>query len=138
MKMDNTINGRTPDEIKKGLECCNAFNACPRCPYEKTVDTEHGWGCVVIRNADTLAYIHQLEAATPKWISVKDELPEVVVEYPSDKRTEYVVAISKDGVLHVGRFYIYKGDGSFEFVSGYERFDATHWMPLPEPPQESA
>lgn len=59
--MDNTINGRTPEEIKRGLECCNAFNACLRCPYEKIVDTEHGWGCVVIRNADTLAYIQQLE-----------------------------------------------------------------------------
>ena len=55
------INGRTPEEIKRGLECCNAFNACLSCPYEHIVDTEHGWGCVVIRNADTLAYIQQLE-----------------------------------------------------------------------------
>ena len=59
--MSNTINGRTPEEIKKGLECCNTFNACSSCPYEHIVDTEHGWGCVVIRNADTLAYIQQLE-----------------------------------------------------------------------------
>lgn len=155
---------KTPDEVKKGLECCNTFNVCHKCPYEKAVDTEHGWGCVVIRNADALAYIQQLErerdaavedcivsdenyadlyweakrmeAAAPKWISVEDELPEVVFEYPSYKRTEYVVAISKDGVLHVGRFYIYKYDGSFEFISGYERFDATHWLPMPEPPEE--
>ena len=59
--MTNTINGRTPEEIKRGLECCNSFNACQKCPYEKAADTEHGWGCVVIRNADTLAYIQQLE-----------------------------------------------------------------------------
>ena len=61
METDNKINGRTPEEIKWGLECCNAFNACPSCPYEHIVDTEHGWGCVVIRNADALAYIQQLE-----------------------------------------------------------------------------
>lgn len=59
--MNNKINGRTPEEIKKGLECCNTFNACSSCPYEHIVDTEHGWGCVVIRNADTLALIQQLE-----------------------------------------------------------------------------
>lgn len=59
--MDNMINRRTPEEIKNGLECCNTFNVCHKCPYEKAVDTEHGWGCVVIRNADTLAYIQQLE-----------------------------------------------------------------------------
>lgn len=59
--MDNKINGRTPEEIKRGLECCNTFNACSSCPYEHIVDTEHGWGCVVIRNADTLALIQQLE-----------------------------------------------------------------------------
>lgn len=58
----NGRHGRTADEIKKGLECCNTFNACRKCPYEKAVDTEHGWGCVVIRNADALAYIQQLEA----------------------------------------------------------------------------
>ena len=52
---------KTPEEIKRGLECCNTFNACSICPYEHIVDTEHGWGCVVIRNADTLAYIQQLE-----------------------------------------------------------------------------
>ena len=59
--MNDKINGRTPEEIKRGLECCNAFNACPSCPYEHIVDTEHGWGCVVIRNADALALIQQLE-----------------------------------------------------------------------------
>ena len=59
--MTTKINGRTPEEIKKGLECCNTFNACSSCPYEHIVDTEHGWGCVVIRNADTLALIQQLE-----------------------------------------------------------------------------
>lgn len=79
-----------------------------------------------------------LEAAAPKWISVEDELPEVVSESNFDKRTEYVLAMSEDGVFCVGRFRIYKYDGSFEFASGYEKFDVTHWMKLPETPIDKA
>jgi hypothetical protein len=51
---------KTPNEIKKGLECCNrTFDACHDCPYD-TYD--EGWGCTVEKNADALAYILQLEA----------------------------------------------------------------------------
>lgn len=51
---------KTPDKIKKGLECCNTYNDCQSCPYDDKVDK--GWGCCVQRNADALAYIQQLEA----------------------------------------------------------------------------
>lgn len=73
--------------------------------------------------------------AMPKWISVEERLPDVVVESNWDKRTEYVLAIEENGSFHVGRFYIFKFDGNYELVSGYERPDVTHWMPLPELPQ---
>ena len=49
---------KTHEEIKKALVYCNTFNNCQNCPYDK--DGE-GWGCVVERNADALAYIQQLE-----------------------------------------------------------------------------
>lgn len=49
---------KTYEEIKKALVYCNTFNNCQNCPYDK--DGE-GWGCVVERNADALAYIQQLE-----------------------------------------------------------------------------
>lgn len=54
--MDNTINGRTPEEIKKGLESCN-MHQCPllKCPY---FNDEY---CGETLNADALAYIQQLE-----------------------------------------------------------------------------
>ena len=51
---------KRPEEIKKGLECCNTYNDCQSCPYDDKV--EKGWGCCVQRNADALAYIHQLES----------------------------------------------------------------------------
>lgn len=31
--MTNTINGRTPAEIKKGMECCQTIVSCTICPY---------------------------------------------------------------------------------------------------------
>jgi hypothetical protein len=62
--MDNTINGRTPEEIKKGLECCkpvrvdNHWKTCDtKCPYIEDV----GGFCRAKLMADTLALIQQLE-----------------------------------------------------------------------------
>lgn len=55
MKVDNTINSRTPEEIKKGLECCIAHTSCDMCPYLGTNN------CMAVNTADALAYIQQLE-----------------------------------------------------------------------------
>lgn len=54
--MDNTINGRTPEEIKWGLACCN-MHQCPflECPY---FNDEL---CCESLNTDALAYIQRLE-----------------------------------------------------------------------------
>ena len=58
--MPDKINGRTPEEIKNALECCNNMaDGCSKCPYD--TDTEDGWSCVVERNANALAYIQWLE-----------------------------------------------------------------------------
>ena len=35
--MGNTINGRTPEEIKKGMECCG-IGKCSQCPYLQFCD----------------------------------------------------------------------------------------------------
>lgn len=47
---------RTPDEIKKGLEC-HINPSCDRCPYEAILDCRG-------KNADALEYIRQLEDHT--------------------------------------------------------------------------
>ena len=56
--MDNTINGRTPEEIKKGLECRKQGYA-EQCGYgcSKCDVYVPGWDLI----NDTLAYIQQLE-----------------------------------------------------------------------------
>lgn len=52
------INGRTPDEIKKGLEYCGNHSFCDEeCAYYKVCC---GSGCILSKHA--LAYIQQLES----------------------------------------------------------------------------
>jgi len=53
---------KTPDEIKKGLECCtlqdgNMYTDCSHCPYYLT--SSH---CDLEMHKDALSYIQQLEA----------------------------------------------------------------------------
>ena len=51
---------KTPDEIKKGLECCikNSEEACYHCPYMIDCET---FGNAGNHSRDALAYITQLE-----------------------------------------------------------------------------
>lgn len=123
---------KTPEEIKKGLECCARASeeACKHCPYCNDCDIFEA--CNLYR--DALAYINQLEARVPKWISVKDRLPE-----PST----YVLALTAPGALSVGKNvivadYIHpKDEDHGVFVIAYTNYadkdivPVTHWMPLP-------
>lgn len=49
---------KTPEEIKKGLDCCARLDGCKKCPYS-------GEKCVITSTADALAYIQKLE--DEKW-----------------------------------------------------------------------
>lgn len=49
---------KTPEEIKKGLECCHDVVKCEQCPYKQECDLPFG----DVVEADALAYIHMLEA----------------------------------------------------------------------------
>lgn len=79
-----------------------------------------------------------------EWISVKDRLPDILIESNSVKVTDTVIAT--DGELRAfGYFTIYKYDGSFNFYGvdednldstfTYESGIITHWMPLPPMPE---
>ena len=53
----NTINGRTPEEIKRGLECCSVDGlSCSNCSYCVSCDAD-----IHALERDALAYIQQLE-----------------------------------------------------------------------------
>lgn len=97
---------KTPEEIKKGLECCGNSGKCKGCPYYGGYEL-----CMGTLEEDAIAYVQQLEDhirdltnMVPRRISVKDRLPpknDVCVLYHCDTT----------GAV-------------------------THWMPLPEPPKE--
>lgn len=133
--MDNTINGRTPEEIKQWLNCesiqntheCEEHYTCTSCPHF-IVDDDG------IPEA-TIAYIRQLERerdaaveAQPKWISVEERLPEESFE---------VLMLFKHNMAAgwyggEGDWYSNTDDGFYASCDG----EPTRWMPLPEPPKE--
>ena len=127
---------KTPEEIKKALSC-SLHRECmmDECPYYDAWPYDEAVGCFSGRGRDALAYIHQLEnqigeltekvkqleAAQPKWFSVKEKLPE-----NDDK---YLVFTSDRNDVVIATYY---GDGEW---LDYDLTDliplVTHWMPLP-------
>lgn len=70
----------------------------------------------------------QAMAAQPKWISVKEKLPE--------NDYNYLVFTSDRNDAVIATYY---GDGEWlEYDSTNLIPLVTHWMPLPEPPKEDA
>lgn len=128
---------KTPEEIKKGLECCAYVNApCEGCPFITDISCE----CIQHMSKCALTYIHQLEnhigeltkkvsqfeAAQPKWISVKEKLPE--------NDDNYLVFTSDRNDAVIATYY---GDGEWlEYDLTNLIPLVTHWMPLPEPPKD--
>ena len=143
---------KTPDEIKRGLECCH-FTECGNCPY-MTENIE----CREIFS-DALAYIRQLEAENdnlrlsfakqssevaernlellkiiqqaveklPKWISVEERLP--------DNFVSVLGYMTDAGDLPPVR-ECYTVGNVFVFPALCDKHPVSHWMPLPEPPKE--
>lgn len=117
---------KTPEEIKKGIECCTCPTSdCDQCPYHKVGDGD----CVDEVKHDALAYIRQLEARVPRWIPVEERLPDI---------DEEVLVCTNEGLYKVAQ---YSGADKFwtlelnQMVWGMVA-GVTHWMPLPEPPEE--
>ena len=143
---------KTPEEIKRGLDCCLVEDedqcVCAPCPYAKngnstlTCDVEMGRDAVAYiqqleqDNAQKDERIRKLEQRVPRWISVEERLP--------DKSHDWVLIIGKwesDGgwiVPHVAEYregiWMTNGTGWNKIEDLHIKI--THWMPLPEPPEE--
>lgn len=145
---------KTPEEIKKGLECCT-HATCNGCPYAQD-------GCATNREMiDALDYIQQLEhqigeltekvaqleAALPKWISIEERPPELpCICYDGENLPHEVKQIYTISTVKETRYYEFD---PFEFIDTLyqtgdfdEQIDIksmTHilfWMQMPEPPQK--
>lgn len=119
---------RTPEEIKKGLEYCSEKakreTKCSECIY---FNDPRGW-CSTAITKDALDYIQQLEAQQPRWISVGERLPE------NGQKIIAAFRGSSGWVVDQAR-YAY---GEFDFASWVNVLgdNITHWMPLPQSPEE--
>lgn len=120
---------KKPDEIKRGLEYLATTDVTLKVklakrglPYAYAEDVA----------SDALAYIRELEAKIPNWISVKERLPE---------RGYKVLTVNGHGYIRI--FALWKKTerewcwiddaGHFNHVN-----DITHWMEMPELLEEEA
>lgn len=121
------------DELLKKYEWLNWYSVSEKGHLMKGATSEsnpliyYHDGEKLIKNAPTLD-IAPAANAGPKWISVKDKLPE--------RYKRVLVAFKNDMVtISMRTFEQYTGVFGFLFESNYG--PATYWMPLPEPPKEN-
>lgn len=114
------------EKVIKGLEiCAGGTNSCTPCPFKDN--------CKGTSNAAMAAAIKLLKAQEVQgWISVKDRLPEVrhaVLGYAPFYKNIWTVTMREDGCW----YFWYPGTSKYE-PNWYGPI--THWMPLPEKPEE--
>lgn len=140
--MNNTINGRTPDEIKKALKCCADANAqCEICTFNIA-----GLQCISHMADCAYDYIRkleyhigeltekvvQLEAAQSKWISVEERLPDNHGDFLTKIHCEKGDWIEVNTFDHTEKEWWHDTGDRTEEATEF----VTHWMPLPELPKE--
>ena len=77
----------------------------------------------VLRVIDEQKTVGAADVLRNQWISVTDKLP---------KKFEPVIVCREDGKVEQG----YKDVGDWWKVYGTRTKKVTHWMPMPEPPEE--
>lgn len=124
---------KKPEETKKALALCvnaNSYNyPCDECPY-----VEEDEGCKNMME-DALALIQKLEAQVPKWISVEDRLPEAKLAVLAYGRRH--IRKTETTELPAPHVAYTRGEDEGWFTWDYGDYVyVSHWMPLPEPPEE--
>ena len=141
--MGELINGRTPEEIKKWLNCLAfdcGYEMCGKCEYDELCKYP---GTALLYAPDALALIERLEAEhdtalakVPKWISVEERLPEngndVLCWYEYYRYGDYNRMYQTYGIG-----CCWNGTWCGDVPSG-SRSKVLYWMPLPMPPKEGA
>ena len=128
----------SPDQvarIKKVL--MDTEKLCGNCRYNGVSDCNRPDGLCEMFNAvwDALDYIQELEkrvadleAKVPKWVSVKDALPEHV-------QGNYLILLG--GEIYAAKWEYDEWNEKYAFRIDCQIVpNVTHWMKVPEPPEE--
>lgn len=118
---------KSPDQIKKALECCRGTYCPKECPYYD--ECKIGSDVVI---TDFKEYVQRLESQVPRWIPVTEILPK-----------GEVLAVSDRGTMHIGYIEYHTYDGvrmcmCEDYDSGVVMSGVTHWMLLPSTPEEAS
>ena len=120
----------TNEEIVQALRCCKFGEPCDRCPVvrdQNCVDVMHKCAADLIeRLTDENAALRE---KVPQWISVEERLP-------IDRLKKYLVYFRDAGGLIVDMARYFPSDGWTCNNWDVPQKLITHWMPLPEAPEE--
>ena len=119
----------TRKEIVQALRCCASGESEEECPFTEKYGCD---GCPKV-SADLIERLTAENAAlrekVPQWISVEDRLP-------IDRLSKYLVAFRDAGGSIVDMARYFPSDGwtcdNWEVPQDL----ITHWMPLPDSPEE--
>ena len=121
----------SPDQVAKIKKVLmDTEKLCGNCRYNGVSDCNRPDGLCEMFNAvwDALDYIKELEPKVPKWVSVKDRLPEHV-------RGNYLILLS--GEIYAAKWEYDEWNEKYAFRIDCQIVpNITHWMKVPEPPKE--
>lgn len=119
---------KTPDEIKKGVEYLSIKDITKKLDaWKEGIAYDYAEDAA----ADALAYIQQLEAQVPMWRSANEPPERWRMEDKEKTLINYLVYMPEYGV-DIGNWL---KPAKRWMVMGIPA-KVTHWMPLPEPPEE--
>lgn len=121
----------TEKEAVQALRCCADHSCSAKCPAFSA-----GLDCREEMHKEVLALLERLTAENaalrekvPQWISVEDRLP-------IDRLSKYLVAFRDAGGSIVDMARYFPSDGWTCDNWDVPQKLITHWMPLPEAPEE--
>ncbi|EKE4236119.1 DUF551 domain-containing protein [Escherichia coli] len=124
------------EKLKRKLVECNRYNYCA----DAVKGVEYACRATMLHGAKPVSQTYKLNKlsgnspVTPDgWISCSDRMPEDTKMLLAFSQGEIVAAYWNWVVNPID----YKKYRAFTYLSGNILDDVTHWMPLPEPPQEA-
>lgn len=126
----------TDKEIVQALRCCakglGHDDACENC---KAGEIQNRREYIEFAAANAIERLTAENAAlrekVPQWISVEDRLPEVWINEEDDVLVNYMI-YSQDFGVDIGNYHA----NAKRWLCMAIPCTVTHWMPLPEAPEE--